>query len=85
MHKNFVYAKNTNTLIIQGIITKNHCISSHTENLKTFPRAKTNQVAVYITDCSVLKSEVKNQIHKGKINLSSLNLKRKKETGLNKK
>lgn len=73
MHKNFVYAKNMNILIIHGIITKNHCIISHTENLKILPKAKTNQVAVYITKCSVLKLQVKNQIRKGKKNLSNLN------------
>lgn len=46
MYKDFVYAKNMNILIIRGIVTKNHYVLSHTENLKILSEAKTNQVAM---------------------------------------
>lgn len=68
------------------IVTKNHYVLSHTENLKILPEAKTSKVAMQTTDCHVLKLEVKNQTAKKKHKSIYFELKKKKRTsGLSKK
>lgn len=49
MYKNFICTKNTNISITQGSVTKNYHVLNHTENLKIFSKAETNQAYLTVT------------------------------------
>lgn len=49
MYKNFICTKNTNISITQGSVTKNYYVLNHTENLKIFSKAETNQAYLTVT------------------------------------